>query len=153
MNLEIEARFKEQFPIFLRDMYGDPMKTCMAFGFECGNGWEKPLKELCEKIEAVNKNSKVGHIIADQIKEKFGELRVYYHIEPLEGVAEELSWDLADVADRYIRDAEEQCAVTCEICGKKWRRVVQCGALCVKIVLRRGKGNEQVGSTAFVGLK
>ena len=114
-----EDELKTLCHIFLRDLHGDPMKTCMAFGFECGNGWEKPLKELCEKIEAVNKSSKVGHIIADQIKEKFGGLRVYYHIEPLEGVAEELSWDLADVADKYIREAEEQCAVTCEICGKK----------------------------------
>lgn len=100
----------------------------------------KPLKELCEKIEAVNKSSKVGHIIADQIKSKFGSLRVYYHIEPLEGAAEELSWDLAEVADKYIREAEEHCAVTCELCGKKTKTSCSIwSVLCEKCCKEREK--------------
>jgi hypothetical protein len=74
MQKELEAKLIERFPTYFEDMYGDPTKTCMAFGCECGAGWFDLIFRLCEDIEKTNpKNFKV-----EQVKEKFGGLRFYY---------------------------------------------------------------------------
>ena len=58
-------------------------KTCMCWGFECGEGWHHILKRLSCELEALNiqfyDKYKV-RIQADQVKEKFGTLRFYYSV-------------------------------------------------------------------------
>jgi hypothetical protein len=50
----------------------------MAWGFCCGDGWYSLISDLSYKIMQVDKNKVV---VADQVKEKFGGLRFYFHIE------------------------------------------------------------------------
>jgi hypothetical protein len=58
-------------------------KTCMCWGWECGEGWHQVLKRLSCELEALNlqfyDKYKV-RIQADQVKEKFGTLRFYYSV-------------------------------------------------------------------------
>ena len=80
-------------------------ESLMAFGFECGDGWFDLVKELCEKLKALNlKNFRVT-----QVKEKFGGLRFYIgSVEP----------EKADQVFRLIDKAEKESYRTCETCGK-----------------------------------
>lgn len=68
----------------LYDMVGRPAtETCMCFGWEHGNGWNKITSELSRQLETVNDyfHPKFRlRIQADQIKEKYGEYRFYYSI-------------------------------------------------------------------------
>jgi len=87
---------------FLRPQ--DIMHGLMAFGFECGNGWLGILEELFSKIDEVVKRDKIKDFQVIQVKEKFGDLRVYVY-----GGNEEIA--------KLISDAEEQSIKTCEKCG------------------------------------
>lgn len=84
--------------------------------YEVGPGWE-PIA-----LEAVIKLQAMGATI-NQVKEKFGGLRIYYHM-PNDG-------DHTYVKpDRIVAEAEAKCAVTCDRCGlegkmrnDRWLRV------------------------------
>lgn len=76
-----------------------------GFFFECGDGWFKIVKELSEKIDALNAPDLVVH----QVKEKFGGLRFYFHTS-----------DAAkyDEIEQLVSRAEAESIKTCENCGK-----------------------------------
>lgn len=114
MSPEKEAELQSLCPIFLRDLNGDPMKTCMAWGLAIGDGWYEPIKKAFLQIEELNKKSKDEKVIADQVKEKFGELRVYYSTE---GYLNREVSDLEKEVRKIIHELENTCAETCEICG------------------------------------
>ena len=113
MDTEKESELQRQFPIFLKDMHGDMMKTCMAWGCECGNGWYKPIEELCRAVEEINNKRKDGKVIAAQIKAKFGDLRVYWDWEGKGEVPEEVLKKMREI----IQTADAKCGSTCEVCG------------------------------------
>ncbi len=73
---------------------------------ECGvsvpHGWIALVHDLMSKLEAI------GGVRVDQIKQKFGSLRVY--------VAYKAALHNAEV-DRLIDDAEDVASRTCEVCG------------------------------------
>jgi len=52
----------------------------MNFGFEIGPGWRHVLDSLCSKLH-VMQTAYGATCIFDQIKEKYGSARFYYHIE------------------------------------------------------------------------
>lgn len=97
MKDENIERLRAEFPTVFRDLYGDPMATCMAWSIECGDGWLEIIRELCAVLEPKG-------VVAAQVKEKYGTLRFYTN----GGDAE---------ADAAIERAEAQSEVTCEICG------------------------------------
>ncbi len=70
--------------------------------YECGAGWN----HLIDPIVAMIKD--VGGTV-DQVKEKYGTLRIYYTPGDLE---------MDDSIDRAIAEAQEKSATTCELCGK-----------------------------------
>lgn len=64
---------------------GKPMsQTCMCWGFCIGKGWYYLLDRLCYKLSIMQKHTGYG-VIFDQIKEKYGTARFYYHIAPYPG--------------------------------------------------------------------
>jgi hypothetical protein len=74
---------------------------------ECQDGWLPLISKLCSRLK-----SKIWSMQGDysdfaftQVKEKFGELRVYtnYYVE-----------DLADIIDEYV----EKSRTICEVCGQ-----------------------------------
>jgi len=102
MREELQEQLKEKYPNVMKEWGGDPRKTCMAWGIECGDGWYDIIDELCAKLEPMG-------VVAAQVKEKFGGLRFY--INPVE----EGDWDTIHNA---INEAEAKSYETCEKCGK-----------------------------------
>ena len=82
-----------------------PQEPYELFGIECGKGWNKLIIPILDYIDLYNS----GHddkIEIQQIKEKFGGLRIYTSFSTPE-------------LDQLINDAEEQSFKTCEYCGSK----------------------------------
>lgn len=104
MREELEKKFSEKWPTWFHGLHdGDPMETCLVFGFECGDGWNDLLWRLCEDIEKIGPGDEFRVL---QVKEKFGGLRFYTGAAP------------SEVHDR-ISQAEDESYKTCEVCASK----------------------------------
>ena len=110
MRQELEEKLVKAAPVLLKDYHGDQMKTCMAWGMECDDGWFDLLMELCSKLEEIN-NSGNGRVVATQIKEKFGELCFYYYTENMTKEEHNKVYEI-------VSEAEQRSWDICEICGK-----------------------------------
>ena len=99
MNAELDKKLCEEFPSIFKNRNGKITETCMAWGFDCGDGWYPLLRALCLNIQHTKQE-----VTADQVKEKYGGLRFYY-----------------SGGDRYIDGlvsmAETMSEYTCESCG------------------------------------
>jgi hypothetical protein len=118
MDQQLQNQLFEKYPEFFSNKDLGRRNSCMAFGITCGNGWYDLIDLICYKVENLNKNIKDrNRLIAgnneeiidfkfDQIKEKFGGLRIYY-----------------SGGDDYIRGlvtmAETMSYKICEVCGNK----------------------------------
>ena len=51
MNEELDKKLCEKYPKIFRNRHGDPTKTAMCFGPECGDGWYNILDILCGNIQ------------------------------------------------------------------------------------------------------
>lgn len=59
----------------IHDLFG-------AYGCSTGSGWYEVLRSLCTEVTAAYERAGLPvDIIVDQVKEKFGKLRFYYHHE------------------------------------------------------------------------
>lgn len=117
MNEAHDKFLCEHYPILYKQRHHNKRKTCMCWGFECSDGWFKPIQKLSEILEALNHNKyKANPIHATQVKEKFGGLRFYtnhvgtYNTKDGDHITSDVS--LA------IMNAELECSKTCEICGE-----------------------------------
>ena len=98
----------------------------MAFGFECGKGWDKILEKLFSDIDSVLTPDEKKEFRVTQVKEKFGGLRVYTNF------GDDKIWDL-------ISKAEDESYKTCEECGSKWFVTQSKGwivSLCLKCMIK-----------------
>ena len=115
----------DKYPNLFQNRLKSPMESCLSFGIECNLGWYEILSSLCWMIKQHedNKNWRKKYLEKnnpeklkdepeyfpvkfDQIKEKYGTLRVYFsggdeYVEGLVSMAEEIS------------------GKTCEVCGNK----------------------------------
>jgi len=80
MNEKLEAELVKRYPILYQDYKGDMHKTCMSWGITCGDGWYHILDNLSRELTDIGNKYNLK-IVADQVKEKFGGLRFYYHTE------------------------------------------------------------------------
>lgn len=111
----------EKYPDLFKDVGGDPRSTCMAFGIECNIGWYDIISSVCwrifqheknirERIDIRNKHQKPNDqsdldyvpVKFDQIKEKYGGLRIYYsggdeYVQGVVSMAEEMSYKICEV--------------------------------------------------------
>ena len=155
MKHELEKQLATEFPFmysrrsytrrnflrehFVREAVTNPYE---AWGCECSGGWYELLRSLCAEImEVYRKHDQQIDIIVDQVKEKWGTLRFYYHFDGHPQAlhafdfigggsirfgqsATELQREIAAV----VRKWEEKSAEVCEYCGapgslRKDRRV------------------------------
>jgi hypothetical protein len=133
MDAELENKLYEKYPQFFSNKDKGIMQSCMAWGCECGNGWFDIISSLCWMIKQHEDNKRwqkefknkqnqeikdsMGITIEgeepeyfpvkfDQVKEKYGTLRVYFsggdeYVEGLVSMAEAISGKI------------------CEVCGNK----------------------------------
>ena len=119
MNKELEIKLVNKYPNILKDYGGDMKATCMHWGMECGDGWYDLLDKLLAKLDYLFSVSGV-QVIADQIKEKYGTLRFYYH-----EVGGANSPVVHDIIENVITMAENMSERVCENTGKD-------GVLCTR---------------------
>jgi len=98
MNFKRQKKLADKYPGLFAGFGGDPMLTLMAFGCEIGDGWYDIFADLCEKL------SKIEGVVLAQVKEKFGQLRVY-------------TYNGTDETERLCEAALEQSTHVCERCG------------------------------------
>ncbi len=149
MKEELELQLVKKYPVIFRDYGGDMRETCMAWGITVGPGWYDIIDNLCQTIEEAVGDKKF-EVVADQVKEKFGGLRFYYHINYEPNIFEEIMniygnfmcrhlwgimWNkslhfkrryLHKSVPEKVRDAVNQAErlsyKTCETCGKPGKR-------------------------------
>ena len=116
MRDELDSSLVAKYPKMFQNRYKSMQETAMCWGFECGDGWYNILNSLCANIqshidwkqeqkEKYNRGDGCPQVVVDQVKEKFGGLRFYYH-------------GGNDVIDGMVRMAESWAACTCETCGE-----------------------------------
>lgn len=82
-----------------------PQEPYELFGIECGKGWYTLLQPILNYIETYNRDKREQEqIVIQQIKSKWGELRVY------------VSFETPELA-KLIHAAEDEASRTCELCG------------------------------------
>lgn len=107
----------EKYPHLFARRHLDKSQTCMCWGIAVNDGWLPIIDRLSDSL-----SKDFPYVQYEQIKEKFGALRIYTH-----GLKEE---DAEDV--RFlIAKATAESLQTCEICGSTgalrgggWRRVL-----------------------------
>lgn len=118
MKEELENKLYKDYPLLFENRLKSPMESCLSMGIETGDGWYDLLRSVCWEITQREKNIKNRlkyegkdenafiSVKFDQIKEKFGGLRIYY-----------------SGGDDYVRGvinlAEEMSFKLCESCGNK----------------------------------
>ena len=112
MTPENEKYFYERFPSFFGRRNLSAQESCMCWGICCGDGWGGILLDLCESIEEYCKKINKNDFQFEQIKEKFGTLRVY-------------ACNGDDVIYNLIDEAEAKSAITCELTGKEGKTTRQ----------------------------
>jgi hypothetical protein len=75
---DFESYLLEKYPHLFKNLKEDIYKSCMGWGLEVDSGWYWVIDLMAEKLENVRKVSGVSCVF-DQIKEKFGTSRFYYH--------------------------------------------------------------------------
>lgn len=108
MKKELELELVKKYPKLYERYGGDVTKTCLAFGFECSDGWFDIISRLSEEISVFE------DVRAEQVKEKFGGLRFY-----IDGCTEENHKQVYDIIAKY----EDMSYETCEWCSKPGKRV------------------------------
>lgn len=157
MSPELDRQLCEKYPKIFRDRNAPMTQTCMCWGFP-GDGWYGIIDAMCRAMTytystsceideedakrlGIEPNKYSGEppryfldvnppqAIADQVKEKYGTLRFYYHLE-FDPVLIELNAkgkypQLKEIMDRYsnyfdgiVHMAETLSEMTCEDTGK-----------------------------------
>jgi len=135
-----ENTLYDKYPEFLKRKCLGPESSCMHWGICVGDGWYDIVDELCSEI------SKIKGVYAEQIKEKFGELRLYLFFDDNEFTGNKM--EIHDIVKRY----EIKSSKTCEITGKPgtkqkvngWIKTL-CDEECEK--LQKGKISQNARST------
>jgi hypothetical protein len=109
MRKELDEELCKKYPEIFKDRYADMRTTAMCWGFECGDGWYHIIDAACAQIENRAYNNRLNNlkfppVIATQVKEKYGTLRLYY-----------TGGD--EYVDGVVSMAEAISARTCEVCG------------------------------------
>jgi hypothetical protein len=144
MDDELQEKLYQKYPELFSNRTKTPMQSCMTWGCEIGNGWYELLSSVCwrisqheknisERIRVRNKNDipndqtdlDYAPVKFDQVKEKFGGLRVYFsggddYIEGVISMAEEYSYKICEVCGNAGKPNKGGWISTmCESCREK----------------------------------
>lgn len=108
-----------KYPKIFKNVQLSPQESPMAFGIECGDGWLKLIDDLCKTLQFMTDKNSYPQVVADQVKEKFGGLRFYYHTENSESGDQQ--FNNYEYKEGYICGqvdfAENESYNICEQCG------------------------------------
>lgn len=137
----------DKYPDMFVNKHKSPMESCMSFGIECDLGWYDILSSLCWLIqqhennisshikyleknnpEKLKEEQEYFSVRFDQIKEKFGGLRVYFsggdeYVEGLVDMAESFSYKICEFCGERGNPNKEGWIITlCESCRHNRKR-------------------------------
>jgi hypothetical protein len=117
MKEELDILLCQRFPHLYCERSYSVRESCMAFGFEHGDGWFNIIYMLSAALEPLCMPDQWDdHLRAAQVKEKFGTLHFY-----LDGYSS-LDENERGLVDGLVRAAEYLSSVTCEACGRPGTR-------------------------------
>ena len=144
MDAELQNILYDKYPNLFSNKDKGIKVSCMAWGCEVGNGWFDILSPLCFMIkqhennirwnrEYLEKNNpeklkeldEYHPVKFDQIKEKFGGLRIYFsggddYVEGLVSMAESFSYKICEVCgDRGSPNEGGWITTLCDSCRNK----------------------------------
>ena len=108
MTPEKEKELIEKYPKLFIQKDLPPTQSSMCFGIAVNDGWHKILDAMCEKLDSIGKVEFV------QIKEKFGQLRVYFNRKTDDTYEDSLK---TAICRDIIHMAEFNSSHVCEFCG------------------------------------
>lgn len=108
MNLDVEKELIEKHPKLFENV--GQQGSCMNFGIECGPGWESIIRSVCESLDGRD-------VRFDQIKEKWGALRIYFTASAEDG---KYAAGVVRMAENMSRKNCERCGAAGEIRGVGW---------------------------------
>lgn len=114
MSPDLERRLVEKYPKLYAGCSEPPIRSLMAFGFECDDGWFDLIEALSAHLTSLAEELSTrepkfgGSFMASQVKEKYGTLRFY--VGPC-----------TDEGHAIIHFAESLSARICETCGNRGR--------------------------------
>ena len=121
MNKKLQNKLFKEFPKLFKDRKKSFEKSCMARGIEIdGDGWYDILHELCNEIQTFCDLKSDRQVYFDQVKEKFGMLRVSFYVKTTTDLGFSYGYVTGYVSALCVV-AERKSATTCEICGKSER--------------------------------
>ena len=119
-NEEFDKFMCNKFPELFADRNKPMTQTCMCWGFNIGEGWNQILFDLCIKLDFIRKQTGILTVF-DQIKEKFGSGRFYYHITAGDCKLEEGIRNIwCDFIEDAVNKAERESDHTCAACGEQY---------------------------------
>jgi hypothetical protein len=80
MNKKLTKKLLDKYPKLFRQASLSPQDTSMCFGFQCGDGWYNLINWTCSQLQWDIDRNGYPQIEFNTIKEKFGTLRLYYHV-------------------------------------------------------------------------
>jgi len=119
MNINLEEKLVQTYPKLFNCYHLPPEQSCMSFGCDCGDGWYKLIDDACKKITFLSVKTKLN-VVFDQIKEKYGKLRIYWHTEIDEENSNIDTINLFEtIIDDIILSAEYYSKFICENCSNQ----------------------------------
>jgi hypothetical protein len=143
MRAELDKQLCEKYPKIFGNRNGSIKETCMAWGFECGDGWYDILNNMCFLIQqhiddSVNHYDRIVKLNQEITEAKANNFEGWldYKIRELRGLPDicpqvtadqvkekfgTLSFYFSggdDFVDGVVWMAESMSAVTCEVCAK-----------------------------------
>lgn len=130
MDDQLQSELYDKYPEMFSNKTKPITESCMAFGIECGSGWYDIINKLCYRIKNHEEHLKIKEIYFepvkfDQIKEKFGLLRIYFsggdnYIKGLVNMAEDISETICENCGNKGKPNEKGWIATlCENCRSK----------------------------------
>lgn len=115
MKKELQDRLFQTYSILFERRLLPMKETCLCFGIETNDGWFPLLAKMCHELEQLRLTTN-PEVRFEQIKEKFGSLRVYL---------ESGNKDAYNIVSKY----EKLSAITCEISGETGKLYIRNGWL------------------------
>jgi hypothetical protein len=94
-----------KYPLLFARYYLPMTETCMCWGLQIGKGWYPIIDDLCSKIQKLIDEDVIKKFEFDEIKQKFGSLRIN-------------SYQRCKEVEKLIEQAKYRASTTCEECSK-----------------------------------
>lgn len=137
----------QKYPRLFRQTKLPVTQSNMAFGVECEPGWRWLLEALCEQLQSGTDNGNHAQVEFSQIKEKFGQLVVYWNFAEDEEKRDfPVDWEeICGIVSAY----EHLSGYICEVCGNPggpchsgtWLKTL-CANCCAALGYESGSGYE-----------